>query len=92
MITTIEISLYPFQRDYRKRIQRFVRELEQRRDLRVTTGPTSTVVTGEHDHVMQSFTELVGWGHRELGRAAFVAKFLPDYDPETAGDPDEDPS
>ena len=82
MVITVEISMYPFQRDYRDRIQGFVRKLEAQPDLRVTTGPTSTVIVGEHARVMACLTELLPWSYEEHGRSVFVAKFIPDYDPD----------
>ncbi len=43
MIITVEISMYPFQENFRDLIQDFVAKLNGYEELRVTTGPTSTV-------------------------------------------------
>lgn len=82
MTTTIELSLYPFNDKYRTLIKDFVAKLGTVENLTLTTGPTATVIVGEHAHVMQTLTELTEWSHSEHGRAVFVAKILPDYEPD----------
>jgi len=82
MIITVEISMYPFRENYRDLIRDFVARLNGYEELRVTTGPTSTVIVGEYERVMESITEILRWSHGEHGRAVFVAKFIPDYEPD----------
>lgn len=82
MVITVEISMYPFQQKYRDLIQDFVKKLRTQTDLRVTAGPTSTVVVGEYARVMACLTELLAWSYEEHGRSVFVAKFIVDYDPD----------
>ncbi len=82
MVVTVEISMYPFREDYRALIQDFVRKLNGYEKLRITTGPTSTVVIGEYARVMEALTELFEWSHREHGQAVFVTKLILDYDPD----------
>ena len=81
MIVTVEISMYPFQENYRDLIRDFTRKLRDYRDLRVTTGPTSTVVIGEYASVMGCIEEMLPWSYRKHGRSVFVTKFILDYDP-----------
>ena len=85
MVITVEISMYPFQENYRDLIKGFTGKLNDCEGLRVTTGPTSTVVVGEYARVMESITEMLRWSYVEHGRAVFVAKFIPDYDPDQTG-------
>ena len=80
MITTVEISMYPFRENYKDLIQGFIRKLKGYEGLRVTPGPTSTVVVGEYTPIMETLTEMLEWSHGEHGRAVFVAKFILDYD------------
>jgi len=82
MIITVEISMYPFQENYRDLIQNFVAKLNGYETLRVTTGPTATVIVGEYERVMECITEMFRWSYGEHGRAVFVAKFLLDYEPD----------
>jgi uncharacterized protein YqgV (UPF0045/DUF77 family) len=72
---------YPFQENYRELIQDFVKHLERYQDLRVTVGPTSTVIVGEYARVMDCITEMLPWSYDQHGRSVFVAKFIPGYDP-----------
>lgn len=81
MVMTVEISMYPFREQFRDPIKDFVRELNEQHELTVTTGPTSTVVIGNHDAVMDCLKHLFRWSHETHGKAVFVAKFLPGYQP-----------
>jgi uncharacterized protein YqgV (UPF0045/DUF77 family) len=81
MVMTVEISMYPFREQFREFIKDFVRELNEQSDLAVTTGPTSTVVIGDYDVVMDCLKQLFRWSHETHGKAVFVTKFLPGYQP-----------
>jgi uncharacterized protein YqgV (UPF0045/DUF77 family) len=81
MITTVEISMYPFRENYRDLIQDFARKLNEYSEIEVTTGPTSTVMVGEYPRLMECLNEMLRWSYAEHGRAVFVAKFLLDYNP-----------
>lgn len=80
MILTVELSMYPFQKNYRELIKSFVDKLNGCEGIRVTTGPTSTVMVGEYERMMATLTEMMRWSHAEHGRAVFVAKLIPDTD------------
>ena len=81
MVTTVELSMYPFREDYRDAIKGFIAKMNQCDGLKIATGDTSTVIIGECAHVMQTLSELFQWSHGEHGRAVFVAKFIPGYEP-----------
>lgn len=81
MTTTIELSLYPFQENFRERVRDFIKKLNDFKDLKITTGPTSTVIIGEHARVMDCLREMMEWSCANQGRSVFVAKFILDYDP-----------
>ncbi len=51
MQVIVEISLYPFTKDYDTLILDFVRKLRGYEGVKVTLGETSTVVRGEYDVV-----------------------------------------
>lgn len=80
MILTVELSMYPFHENYRDLIKDFVSDLNRYEGLRVTTGPTSTVLVGDYAQVMASLTKALRKSHETHGRAVFVAKLIPDYD------------
>ncbi len=80
MIVTVEISMYPLHMEFRERVLGFIKRLESRQGLRVTLGPTSTVVIGDYLIVMETLTELLAWSHREHGQSVFVSKFILDYE------------
>ena len=82
MVITVEISMYPFRENYREVIAEFVSRLKGYEELRITTGITSSVIIGEYGRVMEGLTEALRWSYDEHGRAVFVAKLLPGYDPE----------
>ena len=81
MKITVELSMYPFREEFRPAIKEFIARLNSYEELKIATGDTSTVIIGEYQLVMQTLTELMQWSHDEHGRAVFVAKFLPGYQP-----------
>lgn len=80
MVSTAEISMYPFVENYRELIKEFIKKLSDYEDLQITPGSTATVIVGEYDRLMECVTEMMRWSHKEQGRAVFVVKFLPGYD------------
>ena len=82
MNITAEISMYPFNSDYRTLIREFIDRLNTYTDITVSTTPTSTMVVGEYHAVMQMFTAMLEWSYQQHGRAVFVTKFIPGYEPQ----------
>ncbi|MDF1747205.1 MAG: histidine kinase [Gimesia sp.] len=81
MISTAEISMYPFLENYKELIKAFIAKLSYYPDLQVMPGPTSTVVIGEYEQLMSCLTEMFCWSHEEHGKAVFVVKIMPGYEP-----------
>ena len=83
MDATVELSMYPFNADYRTLIKDFIDELNARKGAcRTSTGTTSTLISGRYDEVMRLLAELIAWSHEKHGRAVFVAKIIPGLLPE----------
>lgn len=82
MILTVEISMYPLQEDYKAPILAFIEKLHTRKGLRINTTATATTVIGEYETVMLALTELLLWSYQEHGKAVYVTKFIPGYDPD----------
>ena len=61
MVTTVEISMYPFVKNFRDLIKDFIGKLEEYGEIEVQPGPTSTVLMGDYDQVMSCLTEMVRW-------------------------------
>ena len=82
MMLTVEISMYPLQADYRPLISEFIERLNHDYPgFRINTTITATTVVGEYDAVMQMLRDMLRWSNATHGRAVFVTKFIPDYDP-----------
>jgi uncharacterized protein YqgV (UPF0045/DUF77 family) len=81
VVTTVEISMYPFIENFRGLIKEFIGKLHEYDELQVNMGPTSTVVIGEYDQVMTCLTEMIRWSFQHHGQAVFVTKILPGYSP-----------
>jgi uncharacterized protein YqgV (UPF0045/DUF77 family) len=77
---TVELSLYPFNENYKSLIKDFIAELNKRDGLVVKTSPTSTLIHGEYNLVMDTLKELIAWSHEKHGREVFVAKFIPGHE------------
>lgn len=78
----LEISMYPFNEDYKTLIKSFIVKLNTYADLRISTSATSTNISGEYQYLMKVLTDMLAWSYQEHGRAVFVSKFIPGYDPE----------
>lgn len=77
MKLSVELTMYPFKEDYVAPIQGFVDWLHRQDGVLVDTLPTCTIITGDHDRVMQLLSDGLAYSHEHYGKAAFVAKFLP---------------
>ena len=85
MKLSVELSMYPLDRDYLIPIRAFIERLNTYDDLQVTTGAMSTLVTGEYERVFDVLRVEMRRAHQEHGLAVFVAKCIPGY---TAGEDD----
>lgn len=80
MKITLEISMYPFNEDYKTLIKGFIDELNKRRGLVINTSMTSTTVHGDYEHVFDTLKEMIAWSYETHGRAVFVTKFIPGHE------------
>jgi uncharacterized protein YqgV (UPF0045/DUF77 family) len=53
MIVTAELSFYPLNEDYVKRVLAFIARLQRHSDLAIQTSAMSTQLTGSYDRVME---------------------------------------
>ena len=80
MKLTIELSLYPFDSDYKSKIRDFIAKLNRRDALLVTTTQTSTMIHGDYTYLMDTLKDLIAWSFETHGREVFVAKFIPGHE------------
>ncbi len=80
MIMTAEITMYPFNEDFRPKIKAYIKKLAASERLKITTYPTCTVLIGDYDDIMDVVKESIAWSHAELGKSVFITKFLPGYE------------
>ncbi|MBT5485301.1 MAG: hypothetical protein HOH14_03685 [Gammaproteobacteria bacterium] len=80
MQLTVEISMYPFNEDYKTLIKGFITQLNKCEGLIIKTSETSTMVHGEYDHLMDSLKAMIAWSYTTHGRAVFVTKFIPGHE------------
>jgi len=57
MIVTVDISFYPLQDDYVRRVLSFIEQLRKRTDLTIQTNAMSTQITGPYEEVMSLVQE-----------------------------------
>ena len=72
MKLTVEISMYPFHKDYKGLIKDFIKRLNEFKGLKVSTSPTSTMVNGKYGEVMQMLDEILAWSYQVHGKSVFV--------------------
>ncbi|MEP7320908.1 MAG: thiamine-binding protein [Saprospiraceae bacterium] len=53
MIVTVEISLFPLEKNYSPVIRAFIDRLNEYDSIRTTVQPASTLVIGEFDEIMR---------------------------------------
>ena len=80
MQITVELSMYPFNEDYKPLIKDFIVQLNKKDGLRIDASPTSTMIHGDYDIVMDTLKEMIAWSYTTHGRQVFVAKFIPGHE------------
>lgn len=75
MNTSVDISYYPLQAEFKKPIKSFIRRLREYPQLVVKTSGMSTQVFGEYFEVMKSITTEI---HKsfEVPHSVFVLKII----------------
>ena len=72
--------MYPLQDKYLPIIENFIHHLKSYKGITLEVFPTSTVVMGDFDVVMQVISSSIKWSADNKDKAVFVAKFLPNYE------------
>lgn len=75
MKTSIEISYYPLQEEFKEPIKRFIANLEKQPGVEVKRNSISTQVFGEYDAVMSATTRCIKEAF-ELPNSIFVLKVM----------------
>ncbi|MAZ86424.1 MAG: hypothetical protein CL693_02175 [Cellvibrionaceae bacterium] len=80
MQVSIDISLYPNQQDFIPPIKDFIEQLNHHTDVDIQTFPTSTIVIGDFDRVMDILKIEIKAYREKHGMGVFVTKILPGYE------------
>ena len=80
MRTTLEITLYPNDKDFIPPIKALIGRLNQYPDVKVQTFPTATVLCGEHDVVMEILRKESALQREQFGMGPIVVKVLAGYE------------
>lgn len=75
MKTSIDISFYPLNKDFRAPIKDFIAALKSQENITVKSNSMSTQVFGEYDDVMKAVTECMKNAF-ELPESIFVLKII----------------
>ena len=75
MKTSIDISYYPLNQEFRGPIKAFIADLESKENITVRSNSMSTQVFGEYDEVMAAVTECIKNAF-ELPESTFVLKII----------------
>jgi uncharacterized protein YqgV (UPF0045/DUF77 family) len=79
MELSIEITMYPLEDKYLPIIENFIEHLRSYNDIKLEVFPTSTVIYGDFDIVMEVLSSSIKWNVNNKDKAVFVTKFLPNY-------------
>lgn len=69
----VDISLYPFQKDYDKEILDFIESLKKDNELFIQTNAMSTQISGDYDKVFNVLQHTIK-NQFEKGKSLFVIK------------------
>ena len=75
MKTSIEISYYPLNKEYKDPIKNFIESLKQNENIAIKSNSMSTQVYGDFDDVMSAVTKSIKNAF-ELPESIFVLKIL----------------
>jgi uncharacterized protein YqgV (UPF0045/DUF77 family) len=75
MKTSIDISYYPLNEEYKAPIKKFIKALEENENLTVKSNRMSTQVFGQFDEVMEAVTKCIKNAF-ELPNSIFVLKII----------------
>jgi len=76
MKASIEISMYPLDKDYGNHILAFINELKQHPELEVRTNTMSTQVFGEYDILMDLMKNEIKTAFTTTNTAIMVLKIV----------------
>lgn len=79
MNTSIEITMYPLKDDYLPIIRSYIEHLKSYKNIELEVFPTSTVVMGDFDVLMELLSDSIKWNAKNKDKAVFITKILPDY-------------
>ena len=78
----LDISMYPLQDEYLPPIDAVIEKLNSYDGVAVHTYATATTVFGEYDRVMAILAETLAYSYARYGKAVFVARLIPGYEPD----------
>ncbi len=79
MKLSIEITMYPLEDKYLPIIEGFIEHLKNYKDINLEVFPTSTVIVGDFDTVIDILSSSIKWSVNNKDKAVFITKFLPNY-------------
>ena len=79
MKLSIEITMYPLEDKYLPIIEGFIEHLKKYKDINLEVFPTSTVIVGDFDTVIDILSSSIKWSVNNKDKADFITKFLPNY-------------
>lgn len=77
MKITLDISMYPLQKDYEDQILEFISKLEGNSDFSIRINALSTQIQGDQKRVMDAVNKAIAEVYEKGIRATFVMKVLP---------------
>ena len=83
MMTSIEISMYPFREEYVPPIDSFIELLTKRAGtagFKVQKQSTCTVICGAYETVFSALQECIAEANATWGKAVYVTKIIPGYE------------
>lgn len=76
MQVTMDISLYPLDRDYKTPIKDFIRDMRLHDDVEILTNQMSTQVRGDFDAVMTAINACMKRTMAQDAKVVFVSKCI----------------
>ena len=77
MTITVEISLYPLDKEYKEHVINFIKAMNTYHSLITRTTAMSTYVIGEFSEVMQMLTKELAIVYKHIPNSSTIVKIIP---------------
>lgn len=76
MKASVEISMYPLEREFKPDIKAFIERMKNHHDIICEVNGMSTQMFGDYREIMNALTEEIAYSFEKHGKSVFVLKII----------------